>query len=131
VHKDWRAAADRGDLESLERMLDAGFDVDARDDHGQTALMNAARHGRTRVVRLLVDRGGGLNYTAKYGLTALMLAVVAGHADVVRILVEAGADLEARGTGAPGFAGRTALDLAEAIGSQPVVQALRQGRPAS
>jgi ankyrin repeat protein len=125
VHKEWRAAIERADLVSLERMLDAGVDVNARDEHGQTALMNAARAGRTLVVRLLVDRGAGLNSAAKYGLTALMLAVVAGHVDVVRILVEAGADLQARGTGAPGFAGQTALDLAQAIGSQPMIEALR------
>ena len=130
MHKEWRAALERADLVSLERLLDAGLDVNARDEHGQTALMNAARNGRTPVVRLLVDRGAGLNHAAKYGLTALMLAVVAGHMDVVRILVDAGADLQARGTGAPGFSGRTALELAEEIGDQPMVQALRLGRPA-
>ena len=110
-------------------MLDAGADIDARDQHGQTALMNASRDGRTAVVRLLVDRGAALNNAAKYGLTAIMLAVVGGHEDVVRILVEAGADLEVRGTGAPGFFGRTALDLAEAIDSRTMVEVIRLGRP--
>jgi uncharacterized protein len=43
-----------------------------------------------------------------------MLAVVAGHAGLARTLVRAGADLAVRGTGAPGFAGKTAYDLAVA-----------------
>jgi hypothetical protein len=41
-----------------------------------------------------------------------MLAVVAGHAAVVRLRADAGADLSLRGTSAPGFAGKTAYDLA-------------------
>jgi hypothetical protein len=41
-----------------------------------------------------------------------MLAVVAGHAEVARVLAKAGADLSLRGTGVPGFAGKTAYDLA-------------------
>jgi len=56
--------------------------------------------------------GAFLNHTAKYGLSALMLAVVRGHVDVVRTLVWCGADTSLRGTGAPGFADKTALDLA-------------------
>ena len=80
--------------------------------------MNAARDGHAAVVRLLVDRGAQVNHTAKYGLTALMLAVIRSHVDVVRVLVDAGADLQVKGTGAPGFHGKTALDLAEGLGSE-------------
>jgi len=40
------------------------------------------------------------------------LALVAGHARVALLLAGAGADLSLRGTGAPGFAGKTAYDLA-------------------
>ena len=47
-----------------------------------------------------------------------MLAVVAGHAEIARLLARAGADLSKRGSGAPGFAGKTARDLALARGMQ-------------
>jgi hypothetical protein len=53
-----------------------------------------------------------LNATAKFGLSALMLAVVAGHTEIARRLARAGCDLSLRGTGAPGFANKTARDLA-------------------
>jgi hypothetical protein len=53
-----------------------------------------------------------LNVTAKYNLTALMLAIVAGHAAVALGLARAGTDLGVKGTGAPGFIGKTAYDLA-------------------
>ena len=111
---EWKAAARAGNVEAMERLLEQGADIDALDEHGQTALMLAAMRGHTAVARFLVARGAKLDHTAKFHLTALMLAVIAGHADIVRALVEAGADLTVRGTGAPGFHDKTALDLAEA-----------------
>jgi ankyrin repeat protein len=97
-------------------MLDAGYDVDARDGYGQTALMRAAHAGRLAAVQLLVSRGASLNHTSKFSLSAVMLSVIGGHADVARALAAAGADLTLRGSGAPGFAGKNAADLARERG---------------
>jgi ankyrin repeat protein len=108
----WEAAIKRGDVHYVRDLLDRGTDVDARDRHGQTALMLAAHAGHREVVEVLIGHGANLNTTAKYGLSALMLALVAGHADVARLLADAGTDLSLRGSGAPGFAGKTAYDLA-------------------
>ena len=74
--------------------------------------MLAAHAGHREVVETLIAHRANLNITAKFGLSALMLAIVAGHAEVARLLAKAGADLSLRGTGAPGFAGKTAYDLA-------------------
>ena len=87
--------------------------------------MIAAQRGESSVVRFLLENGAALDHTAKYGLSAVMLAVIVGHADIVRALVEAGADLNLRGTGAPGFAGKTALELATARGQADMVAVLR------
>jgi uncharacterized protein len=73
-------------------------------------------------VRLLIDRGADLNRAAKYHLTALMLAVIAGHESSVAALIAAGADLTLTGSGAPGFAGMTARDLADAAGRAAIVR---------
>jgi uncharacterized protein len=120
----WKDAVRRGSIDELQHLLATGTDVDARDEHGQTALMLAAVDGHDHVVQWLVARGAVLDHTAKYGLSALMLAVVNGHVDAVRTLVRGGANLKLQGTGAPGFAGKTALDLARARDARLMVEIL-------
>ena len=123
----WQRAIQRGDVQAVGELLRSGIDVDARDRYGQTALMLAAHRGYGEIAALLVEAGADLNVAAKYNLTALMLAIVAGHAAVARVLIEAGADLDIRGTGAPGFAGKTALDLAIAREMTELYADLRRG----
>lgn len=122
---DWKAAVGAGDTTRLAELLAAGADLDACDEHGQTALMIAARDGRTETVRWLVAHGADLNHRAKFNLSALMLAVINGRDAIVGILADAGADRTIRGTGAPGFAGKTALDIAEAANRVIMIALLR------
>jgi ankyrin repeat protein len=118
---DWEAAARAGHVARLEELLRRGADVNARDRHGQTAVMLAAHAGHSAAVELLARAGADLNHTAKFGLPALMLAVVAGHVETAAALIEAGADVTIVSAGAPGFAGRTARDLAVARGYDRLV----------
>lgn len=113
---EWREAAVAGNESSVMRLLAAGQDVDAKDRYGQTALMLAATHGHDGVVRILLAHDAETNVTAKFGLSALMLAVINRHADIARRLVDAGSDISLEGSGAPGFAGKTALELAQQAG---------------
>jgi uncharacterized protein len=129
--REWEAAVRRGSIDELQRLFDNGSDIDARDGHGQTALMVAASRGSSALVDWLVERGANLDHTAKYGLSALMLAIVRGHVDVVSRLATAGANLDLRGTGAPGFAGKTALDLATARNDPAMIGILRSSSPES
>lgn len=121
----WEHAATRGDVEAARRLLEAGVNINARDRYGQTALMLAAHRGHVALVELLVEKGADLNVTAKYRLSALMLAVVAGHVEIARQLVRAGADVSIRGSGAPGFDGKTAYDLAVAREMKELYRELR------
>jgi len=125
LKRDWQEAAERGDAATLSRLLDLGEDVNSLDRFGQTALMLVARNGHTEAVRILLKSGADLDCTAKYHLSALMLAVINDHASIVRLLVEAGADTHIRGTGAPGFADKTAVDLAEDLGRELISELLR------
>ncbi len=129
MRSDWRKAAETGDAARLAELLAAGAGVDTLDGHGQTALMLAARNGHCDAVRVLLDAGAGIDRTAKYNLSALMLAVINDRLDVVEQLVEAGADLGIEGTGAPGFAGKTALEIALDLGRDEIAEAIRTRAP--
>lgn len=128
MHRDWEQAVRRDDVNTLARLLDEGTDINARDAHGQTGVMLAALTGSTRVAEFLAERGADLDRTAKYHLSALMLAAIRNEPVIVRALVLAGADLTIRGSGAPGFHEKTALDLAEAAGHTEVAAILRAAR---
>ena len=121
----WEEAIKRGDVQNILELLDRGTDVNVRDRHGQTALMLAAQAGHRQVVEALIAHKANLNITAKYGLSALMLALVAEHEKVALLLADAGTDLSLRGTGAPGFAGKTAYDLAVERGMRELSAALK------
>jgi ankyrin repeat protein len=108
----WLNAVKRGDIDAVLALLESGANVDVRDRYGQTALMLAAHGGHSGIVETLIAYRADMNITAKFGLSALMLAIVAGHTDIACLLAKSGADLLLRGSGAPGFAGKTAYDLA-------------------
>ena len=110
--REWEQAARQGDASALRAQIASGANVDALDRFGQSALMLAALGGHLEAVEALIGAGANLDITAKFGLSATMLAVVNGHLSIARALAAAGADLRMRGSGAPGFAGKTAADLA-------------------
>ena len=90
--------------------------------------MLAARGGYLEAVEVLIAAGANLDLTAKFGLSATMLAVVNDHQSVARILAAAGADLSIAGSGAPGFAGKTAAALARDRGRIELAAELAQLR---
>jgi len=113
----WETAARAGDVATLAKLIAAGHDIDAKDGYGQTALMRAAHGGNARAIDWLIEHGADLDHASKFGLTALMLSIVAGRPRIARRLVTAGAALDKVASGAPGFAGKTARELAAERGA--------------
>ena len=68
-------AAYRSDLPAIKQSLEAGADVNALDDYGQSALMLAAEstksHGKTDIVEFLLQRGADARLRDPSGLTAV------------------------------------------------------------
>jgi hypothetical protein len=67
-------AATRGNLREVKRLVAKGADVNAKADHGYTALMVASRNGHSEVVKLLLAKGADVNARSSGGETALILA---------------------------------------------------------
>jgi hypothetical protein len=87
----WRVA-ETNDILALERILSTGVDVNACNEHGTTALMRAACHGRLHMVKALIARGADPNAVRHDNFTPLTLAAFFGYTDIVRLLVQAGAE---------------------------------------
>jgi hypothetical protein len=122
----WRVA-ESGELDELNRMLRRVGDINARNQHGMTALMKAAYHGHEQIVRALLDHGADPNLTRNDKFTALALAAFFGHTETVRILLEHGARAEALtrcGASAYMWAkARTFADAARCLESKAPVRA--------
>ena len=89
----WRAA-ESGEASDVAAILSHGVDVNARNEHGMTALMRAARFGHAAVVHVLIEHGADPNLARNDKFTALALAAFFGHTETVRILIENGAKTE-------------------------------------
>ena len=73
------AAAFWGYLDIARLLVEKGADVDARDDTGVTALMNAAWDQRLELVEFLIEKGADVNARDQDGKTALMWTVTRCH----------------------------------------------------
>ncbi|XWS64880.1 hypothetical protein CRYUN_Cryun05aG0042200 [Craigia yunnanensis] len=89
-------AARKGEVRTIQRLIENGAVISGRDQHGWTALHRASFKGRTDAVRMLIDKGIDVDSKDEDGYTALHCAVESGHTEVVELLVKKGADVEAR-----------------------------------
>ena len=115
------SAADKGCLDLVKRLIEAGASVEARDRLGAKPLARAAAAGEVEIVTLLLDHGAPIDAQSLDGSTALTQAAEAGRLPVVRLLVERGAQVNL-----PGRTGITALSAAAYMGSLPIVQFLME-----
>jgi ankyrin repeat protein len=82
----WNAVAEN-DVQTVEEMLDNGYDVNQRNEVGYTPLITAVEYEKLDVVKSLLSRGANPNLQTKNGVTALHIAAGAGALDIVYALI--------------------------------------------
>ncbi len=87
-------AAQRGDLTTLTRLLDAGTPVDSRDNQRRTALLVATYANRVDAARLLIGRGADVNAKDNIQDTPFLYAGAEGRLEILRLTLAGGADLK-------------------------------------
>ncbi len=80
------AAAERGDLPALRRLLDAGTPVDERDARGRTALLAATHANQVEAARELVRRGADVNAQDAIQDSPFLYAGAEGRLEILRLL---------------------------------------------
>jgi hypothetical protein len=95
---------------AAEALINAGADVNAKDDMGWSVLSKVALNSPSlQLLELLLKKGAGVDHASDLGVTPLMAAAQRddGNPAFVKALLENGADPEASTAN-----GETALDLA-------------------
>jgi ankyrin repeat protein len=111
----WIRACSEGDAQAVRRFLEAGFDLETRNDAGDTGAHAAAAGGREDALKLLLDRGLAVDSLGENQRTPLMAAVLADKPMMVRWLLRQGADPKLR----------------DKDGFSPLMLAVREGRASS
>jgi ankyrin repeat protein len=87
------AAAEAGDLVTIERLLEAGLPIDGRDSLGRTALLAATHANRIDGAKLLIEHGADVNAKDALQDSPFLYAAAEGRIEILRLTLAAGADL--------------------------------------
>ena len=77
-------------VKEVEAAMTNGIDVNAKDDNGRTALIEAAIYGRTEIAELLLQHGADVNAKDTKNRTALLWAVGNHNPQTAEVLLKYG-----------------------------------------
>jgi len=86
-------ASGNGDIETVNKLLNQGADIEEKTNRRYTPLSAAAVNGKLEMVKLLLDRGADVNSQNSFGFTALHCAALENQTDAIKLLIARGADV--------------------------------------
>ncbi len=89
------SAAANGNLEKVKSIIDSGIDINSKDDHGYTALIEASKYGHYDIVKYLITSKAEIDLQGWHCYTALAFATERGHLEIAKMLIDAGANINA------------------------------------
>ncbi|KAB1212628.1 Ankyrin repeat and protein kinase domain-containing protein 1 [Morella rubra] len=92
-------ASRKGEVRTIQKLLENGAAINGRDQHGWTALHRASFKGKVDAVRALLEKGIDIGAKDEDGYTALHCAAESGQTEVVELLVKKGAEVDSNEQG--------------------------------
>lgn len=89
-------AVRRDDFEKVQKLLQAGVQLDAADPGDDARPLHYAIHAQPAIMSALIASGADVNSKCRGGRTALHTAAACGKVNIAQLLIERGADLNAR-----------------------------------
>ena len=115
-------AIDTCRLEVVQKLIQMGAEVNAKNWQGATPLHLATKNNSASVAELLIQNRAEVNAQDDQGETPLHKAILCKSAVVAEKLIHSGADINA-----PDRSGITPMQLAEAFGMTDLVELLKNG----
>jgi len=116
-------ASIEGDSLAVQKLIDAGANINEPDSRGYNALFYAVEYGQLEVVKSLISKGANLESKDLSGLTPLAYAIHYDRkADIIKLLIKSGANLNAKTP-----EGETALNMLLSLKSYIVDDLIRTG----
>lgn len=81
-------AAFETEPECARALIEAGHEINVRDNDGKTPLMTAAHNGSLEIVKLLLSHGADVRLVSKHKMTALSFCAIDGSCEVGRLLID-------------------------------------------
>lgn len=91
-HVSLQVAALQGNTQIIRQHIDAGSDLDVKDEYGSTPLIIATTFGKTETAKILIEGGADLGITNNEGATPLHIAAFFCRTEIVKALIDNGAD---------------------------------------
>jgi len=115
------SAASMGDVDALKELIEAGADLDDKDEEGRSALHFACGYGEVKCAEALLEAGANVDATDKNNNTALHYSAGYGRKDIVQLLIDSGANCTLRN-----LDGKTPTDVAKLNNEEAVVAILEK-----
>jgi len=80
-----------GRLDIVKLLIEAGADINIKNNYGVTSLMLASEGGYKEIVKLLIEASADINAKNIFGDTALMYAYENNHKEIIDLLKRYGA----------------------------------------
>lgn len=84
-------AAYNGQTNVIKLLIESGADINAKNIHGNTALIFASARGYLDIVKYLIEVGADINLKNNLGNTALMYAYNDKYKEIIELLKKHGA----------------------------------------
>ena len=85
-------AVEKSDIDTIEKALSAGVDVDQQNDQGFSALMISVIQGNFPIFNFLIDHKASLSTLTQDNYSALLLAIIFDQKEMALNLLQLGAD---------------------------------------
>ena len=82
-------AVKKGDIHSVENLLNSGEDIEQKDDYGWTALNWAAGKGNSPIIIKLLEAGANITNAGRDKRTAYQIALAAAQVESASVLLQA------------------------------------------